>query len=231
MPCHKKIERLKGVFQKAIEGLDEQLKSQAFTHVSYSNEKGEGFPSNERLEFLGDAVIFLAVALNLYERLPGLSEGELTRMRAALVSGASLAQIAQMVDLGSYLKLGRGEELTGGRARPSILAGAFEAVIGAYFIQYGWERTRELVTALLINEDPTELPIDPKSLLQEFVQKTPGAKLEYRVISVEGPDHSPHYNIACLINGKQVSTGRGSTKKEAEENSAREYLQKKGLLD
>ncbi len=231
MPCHKKTERLKNVFQQAVDSLEEQLKNQAFTHVSYSNEKGEGFPSNERLEFLGDAVISLAVALYLYEQFPGLSEGELTRMRSALVSGASLAQIAQIVDLGAYLKLGRGEELTGGRSRPSILAGALEAIVGAYFIQFGWEQARELVITLLVNEDPSELPVDPKSLLQEFVQKTPGTKLEYRVLSVEGPDHSPYYNIACLINGRQVSTGRGSTKKEAEENSAREYLRKKGLLD
>ncbi|HHY69860.1 MAG TPA: ribonuclease III [Bacillota bacterium] len=232
MPSPKKVRRLERIFEEAIHSLDDDLRDQACTHVSYSNEKGEGFPSNERLEFLGDAVISLAVASYLYNEFPHLPEGELTRLRASLVSGASLAEVAQVVGLGAHLKLGKGEEMTGGRTRPSVLAGALEAVIGAYFIQYGWDMAKELVISLLINEEISDaLPLDPKSLLQEQVQKTPGAKLEYKVVQIDGPDHNPYYTVACLINGTRVSIGKGGTKKEAEENAARKYLEGQGLLD
>jgi ribonuclease-3 len=231
LSCGEKVHELKRIFQEALDSLDRDLRNQAFTHISYSNEIGERFSSNERLEFLGDAVISLAVALYLYENSPGISEGDLTRMRARVVSGASLANMAKTVGLGRYLILGRGEEITGGRARPRILAGAFEAVVGAHFIQNGWEPSRKLVVGLLMDRKITMAPVDPKTYLQEFVQKTSGMKLEYKVLNVEGPDHKPCYTIACLINGKGVSLGSGRSKKEAEENAARMFLEKQGLSD
>ena len=144
MPGAKEIRRLKAIFDDAVNSLEPGLKAQAFTHISYSNEQGDTSSSNERLEFLGDAVISLAVGLYLYDNYPEVSEGDLTRMRASLVSGASLAAIAKSVELGRYLRLGRGEEITGGRERPKILAGALEAFFGAYFIQHGWEQVRKL---------------------------------------------------------------------------------------
>ncbi len=231
MSGSEKVQRLKKIFIDALDGLDSKIKEQALTHISSSNERGERCSSNERLEFLGDAVISLAVALHLYENSPDTPEGDLTRMRASLVSGFSLANIAKQVDLGAYLILGRGEEITGGRSRPRILAGAFEAVVGAYFIQNGWEQSRKLVVGLLSDQEIRTAPVDPKTSLQELVQRTSGAKLEYNVIKVQGPDHRPCYTIACMINGRQVSTGKGRSKKEAEENAARDFLAKQSLSD
>ncbi len=229
MSGSEKVQRLKKIFIDALNGLESNIRNQALTHISSSNERGEKCSSNERLEFLGDAVISLAVALHLFENSPGTLEGDLTRMRASLVSGSSLANIAQQVDLGAYLILGKGEEITGGRGRPRILAGAFEAVVGAYFVQHGWEPSRNLVVGLLLDQEIRTAPVDPKTLLQELVQRTSGTKLEYKVINVEGPDHRPRYTIACVINGRKVSTGNGRSKKEAEENAAQDFLARQSL--
>ena len=226
-----KVRRLKSVFDEAVNSLEFGLRTQAFTHISYSNEQGDTGSSNERLEFLGDAVISLAVGLYLYDNYPQVSEGDLTRMRASLVSGASLAAIAKAVELGRYLKLGRGEELTGGRERPRILAGALEAFFGAYFIQHGWRQVCKLVEELLLDTELEVVPVDPKTLLQEIVQSSPGSKLEYVVLQVAGPDHMPEYTVACVINGTQASVGKGSSKKEAEENAARNWLVRNGYSD
>lgn len=231
MPGAKEIRRLKAIFDDAVNSLEPGLKAQAFTHISHSNEQGDTSSSNERLEFLGDAVISLAVGLYLYDNYPEVSEGDLTRMRASLVSGASLAAIAKSVELGRYLRLGRGEEITGGRERPKILAGALEAFFGAYFIQHGWEQVRKLAEELLLDADLTVVPVDPKTLLQEIVQSRPGSKLEYVVIGVTGPDHMPEYTVACLIDGAQVSVGKGASKKEAEEDAARNWLVSNGYSD
>ncbi len=224
MSYSKKVQKLRWIFDNAVDSLNCELRTQAFTHISYSNEQGDKFSSNERLEFLGDAVISLVAGLHLYQNYPRTLEGDLTRTRASLVSGASLAEVAKTVELGQHLILGRGEDLTGGRCRPRILAGALEAVFGAYFLQHGWERSRKLVESLLLDEEFEVAPIDPKTLLQETVQKRSGARLEYKVLDVEGPDHRPLYTVACLIDGKQVSTGRGWAKKEAEEDAARNWL-------
>lgn len=224
MSCSKKVQNLRLIFDNAVDSLNCELRTQVFTHVSYSNEQGNEFSSNERLEFLGDAVISLVVGLHLYQNYPRTLEGDLTRTRASLVSGASLAEVAKAVELGQHLILGRGENLTGGRCRPRILAGALEAVFGAYFLQHGWERSRKLVESLLLDEEFEVAPIDPKTLLQEILQKRSGVKLEYKVLDVEGPDHRPLYTVACLIDGKQVSTGKGRAKKEAEEDAARNWL-------
>jgi len=229
--CCEKLQRLKVALEEAVNALDQEIKTEAFTHISYANEKGTRIPCNERLEFLGDAVISLAVALSLFERYPDLSEGDLTRMRANLVSGASLASIAEAAGLGKHLLLGKGEELTGGRARPRTLAGAFEALIGAVFLSKGWEEARQLVEETVLTAKLDKAPIDPKTLLQEIVQRTPGRSLEYRVVDIQGPDHLPTYTVACFVDGKEISRGRGSSKKKAEEKAARNVLEKGSLSE
>lgn len=231
MPGTEKIHRLKTIFNDAVSSLEPGLRTQAFAHISYSNEHGDASSSNERLEFLGDAVLSLAVGLHLYQHYPHVPEGDLTRMRASLVSGASLASLAKDVELGRHLRLGRGEELTGGRTRPRILAGALEAFFGAYFIQHGWELVRSLAEELLLDKELEAVPVDPKTLLQEIVQRTPGSKLEYEMLDVTGPDHMPEYTVACVIDGSQVSEGKGSSKKEAEEDAARNWLVCNGYSD
>ncbi len=231
MSCSEKIRRMKKTFDSEVKSLEPGLSAQAFTHISYANEQGEPASSNERLEFLGDAVISLVVALHLHENHPHSSEGDLTRMRAGLVSGASLASLAKNIDLGRYLLLGRGEELTGGRRRPRILAGAFEAFVGAFFLQHGWLSAFRLVKGFLLdNGELLVVPVDPKTMLQEIVQRKAGSHLEYVVLDVKGPDHMPEYTVACMLNGARMSLGKGTSKREAEEQAARSLLKKKGHL-
>ncbi|HHY76537.1 MAG TPA: ribonuclease III [Firmicutes bacterium] len=214
---------MKEILEKAIGSLTPERREEALTHVSYANEVSSPV-NNERLEFLGDAVLYLAVGHILYERYPGLAEGDLTRMRASLVSGAKLAEIALAGGLGDLIKLGRGESASGGRRRPSVLGSALEAVIGAVFLEHGWDKALGLVREIFEGQLPESVPVDPKTRVQELVQREPGSTLEYRVINVEGPDHLRTYSVACVINGKVVSTGSGSSKKEAEERAAEAYL-------
>lgn len=235
MSCDEEVRRVKSVLIKALDSLGADLKTRALTHVSYANEKGPPVASNERLEFLGDAVISLAVAYHLFNAHPDLSEGDLTRMRANLVSGSSLAWVARAGGLGDLLLLGRGEEMTGGRERQRNLASAFEAVVGAVFLEKGWAEAKKLVEETVLSLKMETVPVDPKTLVQELVQRTPGLTLEYKVVGVEGPDHLPTYTVACFVGGKEVSQGQGSSKKDAEENAARSLLEKgflsRGLPD
>ncbi len=217
------LSRAKMTFENALKSLGDPARNEAFTHVSYANEKGCP-KSNERLEYLGDAVFDLAVAHTLYEMYPDASEGDLTRMRAQLVSGASLSKLALDVELGRHLLLGRGEATSGGRLRSRNLAGALEAVVGAVYLERGWGPALELVQNLLIPLEFPEVPIDAKTRAQERVQGLSGSTLEYRVMSVEGPDHMPVYTVACVVNGKSVSLGRGRSKKEAQEDAAGKFL-------
>ena len=215
----------------ALSGLPHELMAEALTHVSYANERGQAAASNERLEFLGDAVLYLSAAHLLYRRYPDMPEGDLTRMRASVVSGSHLATVALAAGLGERLRLGKGEESSGGRTRPRLLAGALEAVIGAVFVQKGWDASRQLVNDLLLSdcfaregEAPHPVPVDAKTAVQERVQRTPFNTLEYRVLKVEGPDHSPWYTVACVVGGMVVATGQGSSKKDAEEEAAAGFL-------
>ncbi len=226
----KKLQRLRKIFDDAVKSLNPDLRTQAFTHISYSNECGNVNTSNERLEFLGDAVISMAVGVYLYKNYPQMLEGDLTRMRASLVSGASLAKTARAVCLEKHLMLGRGEEKTGGRKRPRIIGGAFEAFVGAYFLQHDWHLSYELVEGLLKSSEMKEVPVDPKTMLQEIVQQRSTAKLEYVVLNIKGPDHLPQYTIGCNIDGRRVSVGKGQSKKEAEEDAARNWLKSEGLI-
>lgn len=227
MPSDQEVRSVKHIAEQALRKLPDDLRAEALTHVSYANERGPGIASNERLEFLGDAVIYLSAAHLLYERHPGMPEGDLTRLRASVVSGSNLAEVALQAGLGDHLRLGKGEEASGGRVRPRLLAGALEAIVGAVFLAGGWREARETAAELLLRDlapseagRPVSVPVDPKTIVQERVQRVPGRKLEYRVIKVDGPDHSPWYTVACLVAGVEVSTGQGPSKRDAEEDAA-----------
>jgi len=206
---------------------DPSLLRQALVHLSYCNENGlEAGASYERLEFLGDAVLELAVSTELYRRFPDADEGELTKTRSSLVRRETLAKIARRIDLGSYLFVGKGVESSNGREQDSVLAAAFEALIAAVYIDQGNEFTRQLVLRLMDSElaqadEASGPPENPKSLLQELVQGQGMGPPTYNLVSSEGPDHGPVFTIDVLVNGQVVGTGSGSKKSEAEGAAAR----------
>lgn len=200
----------------------------ALIHTSYANEAQGRVAHNERLEFLGDAVLELASSTYLYTHFPSLPEGELTKTRASIVCSAALAKIAARLGLGEYLLLGHGEEMSGGRARTTNLEDAFEAVLGAIYLDQGWEAARDYALRQLAPEFDQvrhgENLQDYKTLLQELVQKTPGSTIAYELLEATGPDHAKHYRYAVVINGKTCGEGEGSSKKEAEQQAARMAL-------
>ena len=200
----------------------------AFVHISYANEAQGRVAHNERLEFLGDAVLELASSTYLYTHFPRLPEGELTKTRASIVCSAALAKIAARLGLGEYLLLGHGEEMSGGRARTTNLEDAFEAVLGAIYLDQGWEAARDYALRQLAPEFDQvrhgENLQDYKTLLQELVQKTPGSTIAYELLEATGPDHAKHYRYAVVIDGKTCGEGEGSSKKEAEQQAARMAL-------
>ena len=204
---------------------DRQLLENALTHSSYANEnKSKGETSNERLEFLGDSVLGMVVADHLYRTHPNMPEGELTRTRAALVCEDSLVEVAAQLELGQYLKLGRGEDAGGGRKRPSIQADAVEAVIAAVYLDGGIGSARKLITNFILtnNEREQEGAIrDFKTALQELVQRESGRVLSYRLMGESGPDHAKVFSVEVDLDGKPIGAGEGRSKKEAEQNAAK----------
>ena len=204
---------------------DRQLLENALTHSSYANEnKSKGETSNERLEFLGDSVLGMVVADHLYRTHPNMPEGELTRTRAALVCEDSLVEVAAQLELGQYLKLGRGEDAGGGRQRPSIQADAVEAVIAAVYLDGGIGSARKLITNFILtnNEREQEGAIrDFKTALQELVQRESGRVLSYRLMGESGPDHAKVFSVEVDLDGKPIGAGEGRSKKEAEQNAAK----------
>ncbi len=214
------------------EKLDYQFKNaalldQALTHSSYANERlGGALASNERLEFLGDSILGQVVADHLYRTHPDLPEGDLTRMRAALVCEEALAQVAGDWGLGEYLKLGRGEDQNGGRERPSIQADAVEAILAAIYLDSGIAQARRTIRAFIISrEAQAGEGHDYKTALQELVQRTPGRTLRYQLIREEGPDHLKEFWMEVTLDGKQIGTGKGHSKKEAEQQAAKAALE------
>lgn len=192
----------------------------ALTHTSYANERGLR-ETNQRLEFLGDAVLGLYVGELLYHRFPDLPEGELTFRRAALVCEESLARLARAQGLGDLLRLGRGEEQSGGRDKPSVLADAFEAVLGARFLERGAEATRAWVREVfepLVDNPPLPLR-DARSRLQELATER-GWQLEFRMVGEEGPPHRRVFRFAAVVDGAERGAGEGSTKQEATAKAA-----------
>ena len=202
----------------------------ALTHTSYANEAKHGVRHNERLEFLGDSVLSIVVAEYLFTH-KNMPEGELTRMRASLVCEAALFEFAKQISLGDYLRLGRGEERGGGRCRPSILSDAFEAVIAAMFLDGGLEPVRGFVLRFVEKEANNQRKRhfkDYKTTLQEIVQQNPEEKLEYVLTGESGPDHSKQFVVEVHLNSNVIGTGRGRSKKEAEQQAAREALKLMG---
>ncbi len=207
---------------------DGRLLVKALTHKSYANEKLKLGEDNQRLEFLGDAVLGLVVAEALMARLPDATEGELTPRRAALVNETSLASLARRVELGDLLRLGRGEEKNNGRDRSSILADAVEAVVGAAYLDGGYAASRDLVLRWLgpalekVAEGDT--PDDAKTALQEALQARNENIPVYRIVAEEGPDHAKVFEVEISVRGAVIARGRGRSKKEAEKDAAKRAL-------
>ena len=205
-----------------------ELLSEALNHSSYANEhRGAGISSNERLEFLGASVLGFVTAEFLFKNYPRLPEGDLTRMRAALVCEQSLYEVAKMLELGQYLKLGKGEEAGGGRERQSILADAVEAVFAAVYLDGGMEQIRGLIHRVLLSRAPAaEERKDYKTTLQELVQRKIGQQLTYHMVEESGPDHNKTFVFEVRLNGEPIGRGDGHSKKEAEQAAARDALER-----
>ncbi len=204
-----------------------QLLQEALSHSSYANEKKKLRHSNERLEFLGDSVLSIIVSQYLFEHFKHLPEGELTKIRASLVCEKALHQFAKQIHLGDALLLGKGEENTGGRERPSILADAFEAVIAAIYLDGGLEAATPYVLGFVpkdIDARKSSNFRDYKTVLQEIVQKNPEEKVEYTLVEQSGPDHNKAFVVNVMLNSNVIGTGTGRSKKEAEQMAAKEAL-------
>ncbi len=209
---------------------DESLLIRALSHSSYVNENHSAGDSNERLEFLGDSVLGFITAENFYNNYKKLPEGELTKLRAATVCEKSLAGFAQQIDLGSYLLLGKGENLTGGRNRPSIQADAFEAIIAAIYLDGGMDSARPFVLKYIDEAISQHQSFkDYKTMLQEVVQRNPGELVEYVLVGESGPDHDKRFAVEVHLNSNVIGKGIGKSKKRAEQEAAREALELMGL--
>ncbi len=208
-----------------------ELLTEAMTHSSYAHEQHKGMKYNERLEFLGDAVLSIVVSDYIYKHCPELPEGELTKLRASLVCEKSLFDFAKQIDLGSYLRLSNGERRNGGARRPSIVSDAFEALIAAIYLDGGMEAARKHILRFVIPEieqHKNHSFKDYKTALQEIIQKNPGEKLEYRLVGSSGPDHDKHFKVEVCLNSNVIGKGGGRSKKEAEQQAAREALELMG---
>jgi ribonuclease-3 len=202
----------------------------ALTHSSFTNESPEEGENYERLEFLGDAVLDYLVAFWLYQHFPELPEGDLTRMRSALVRTEALAAFAQQIGLNHILRIGKGERQTGGQDRVTILCGAFEALMGAVALDRGIEAAHVFISPFLANESDRIFEQlasgDSKSLLQEKAQARDGVTPEYQVVEMSGPDHDRWYTVKVLVGTEACGIGSGNSKQAAEQEAARQALEK-----
>lgn len=209
---------------------NEKLLIQAFTHSSYVNEhRKRPHEDNERLEFLGDAVLELTISQYLFQHFPHMSEGELTKLRAAIVCEPSLVKFANDLAFGQLVLLGKGEEMTGGRMRPSLLADVFEAFIGALYLDQGMDAVIRFLEQTIfpkINEGAFSHVMDYKSQLQELVQRDGNGVIEYTILQEKGPAHNKEFVSRVSLNGKEFGVGVGKSKKEAEQKAAQMALQK-----
>lgn len=206
-----------------------QLLQNALTHSSYANERWHNsLLSNERLEFLGDSVLGMLVADYLFRTFPNRPEGDLTRMRADMVCERTLAGAANRIGIGEHLMLGHGEEQGGGRSRDSILADAMESVIAACFLDGGIEAALKVVQQFILVEVPVNRlhNVDYKTKLQELVQQKKNQVLSYQLVGQSGPDHDKKFDVEVFLNGKTVGFGSGSSKKRAEQDAARQAIEK-----
>lgn len=205
---------------------DKNLLLEALTHSSYSNERrSENAQNNERLEFLGDAVLSIAISERLFKQYSELPEGELTKIRAKVVCEATLSDCAKRLKLGEAMRFGRGEEMTGGRQRASILADAFEALIAAIYLDNGMETAARFVykemEKSLQDAISGKVFLDYKTHLQELIQAQRDNRIRYEIVREEGPDHSKIFHTQVLLNEEVVGAGQGRSKKEAEQEAAR----------
>lgn len=219
-------------FQKmmGITFTDEKLLRQAFTHSSYVNEHHrKPHEDNERLEFLGDAVLELTVSKFLYKKYPLMSEGELTKLRAAVVCEPALVEFSNELSFSKFVLLGKGEEHTGGRERPALLADVFEAFVGALFLDKGIDTVVEFLDRVVfpkINAGAFSHVMDFKSQLQELIQRDGTGMLEYRILQEKGPAHNREFISLVSLDGAELGTGTGRSKKEAEQHAAEAALRK-----
>ncbi|WP_135547086.1 ribonuclease III [Paenibacillus cymbidii] len=222
-PNFKQLQTLLGVSFR-----ESNLLRQAFTHSSYVNEnRGAGGSDNERLEFLGDAVLELTVSDYLYALYPDYAEGELTKLRASIVCEPSLVTFAERLDFGSYVLLGRGEEMTGGRTRPALLADVFESFIGALYLDCGLEAVQAFMDRHFFPHIPREgkKPVtDFKTQLQEYIQQASVGTPEYRIVAESGPAHDKEFAAEVWLDDRQLGSGSGRSKKEAEQQAAADAL-------
>ncbi|NLI81848.1 MAG: ribonuclease III [Deltaproteobacteria bacterium] len=214
---------------------DSELLEQALVHRSYAHENpGENFRDNETMEFLGDAVLGLTISHLLLARFPDYSEGDLSRLRSSIVNERELADIARKLNLGQCLKLGKGEELTGGRQKASLLADSLEALLAAVYLDGGLDAAVEVVTRLFqryLERDPTEHPLktldkDYKTQLQEITQGRFKITPEYILQGEEGPDHDKTFYMNVILDGRVLASGSGKSKKEAQQEAAQRALEK-----
>ncbi len=211
---------------------NEALLENALTHSSYANETHPAYGSNERLEFLGDAVLSVIVADYIYKNFK-MPEGELTKLRASLVCEKSLCRFSRELGVGSCLKLGKGEAANGGAERPSLLADAFEAILAAIYLDSGMECARQLVMRFVLKElDHTDDEVfkDYKTQLQEVIQRNPEERLSYVLIGESGPDHDKRFTVEVHLNSNVLGTGEGKSKKLAEQSAAKQALELMGII-
>lgn len=211
---------------------DYDLLSRAFVHKSYINEhRNEGLKHNERLEFLGDAVLELAATHHLFEKYPDQDEGQMTSFRSALVKGLHLAEVAAELELGSYLMLSKGEEKSGGREKKYILANVMEALIGAIYLDHNYEVAESFIEKFILTKLDHIIEegsyIDSKSQFQELAQEKVGHTPYYQLIKDEGPDHNKIFVMGAFIDGELIAEGSGSSKQKAEESAAQNALKQK----
>ena len=201
---------------------DKHLLAQALTHSSYANEhRLDHNHCNERLEFLGDAVLEIVTSDFLYHKYTEKPEGDLTKIRASIVCEPTLAYCAEAINLGSYLFLGKGEDATGGRNRNSVVSDAMEAVIGAIYLDGGFASAKEYIHRFILNDiEHKQLFYDSKTILQEIIQSRQDGELSYEILKEEGPDHNKNFTVDARVNGKVMGQGSGHTKKAAEQAAA-----------
>lgn len=207
-----------------------QLLKQALTHRSYLNEQRQVKESNERLEYLGDAVLELIVSEFLYQQFPQKPEGQLTSLRAKIVQTKTLSAVAHQLGLGTYLNLSRGEAASGGATNPSLLADTFEAVVGALYLDQGYPKTKAFVHQYLLQDFTSHITKaevqDFKSQLQELVQAQKGDSPVYQLVKAQGPDHDRLFTVKVVFFGKRQSLGTGRSKQAAEQQAAKTALEK-----
>ena len=209
---------------------NKKMLNQALIHRSYLNEHSHGLSDNERLEYLGDSVLGFVVNEYLFKRFENYNEGELAKIKSVVVSENVLSEAAIELGIGPFLLMGKGEDVTGGRERTSILANALEAIIGAYYLDSGFKDMRRFVLGFLKKHieriNSMTYQRDPKTALQEYVQKKYKGRPVYEVVAETGPDHNKEFSVRLLINGKEVITGIGGSKRKAEVNAAASALRK-----